>query len=106
MNEIKSLKELLKIKNQSLSIVCCCTNWIAPCLSQKKIIEQISKQLPGAKPIYYLNLDRLPDLAWKLEIKTVPTILIFEQGKEKKRVTGLRSPEWFKKVLDQNNICK
>jgi thiol-disulfide isomerase/thioredoxin len=37
---------------------------------------------------YFLSLDKFPDLKAKMKIKTVPTIIVLNNGQEAKRVEG------------------
>jgi hypothetical protein len=37
---------------------------------------------------YYLSIDKFPDLKSKMKIKTVPTIIVLNNGQELKRIEG------------------
>lgn len=45
------------------------------------------KQVNGVN-YYYLSLDKFPELKSKMNIKTVPTIIVLNNGQEAKRVEG------------------
>lgn len=69
-----------------------------PDLSQGKVVVQMNyewnkinnyqwKTINGVR-YYFLSLDKFPELKVKMKIKTVPTIVILNNGQEIKRVEG------------------
>ena len=69
-----------------------------PDINKGKVVVQLNyewnkqnsyywKQVNGVN-YYYLSLDKFPDLKSKMKIKTVPTIIILNNGQESKRVEG------------------
>tara|TARA_R110000868_G_C10343473_1_gene715495 strand:- start:92 stop:424 length:333 start_codon:yes stop_codon:yes gene_type:complete len=69
-----------------------------PNLSQGKTVVQINydwnkvntyqwKTVNGVK-YYFLSLDKFPELKDKMKVKTVPTIIVLNNGQEVKRTEG------------------
>ena len=65
--------------------------WCAPCKMLAPILEEISKDLEEKILICKVNLDENQDLASKFSIKSIPTLLLFENGKLKDTKVGLLS---------------
>lgn len=61
-------------------------SWCGPCkmlsLETKKLDEK------GTIDIYYIDIDLNEELTEKYEIHSVPTLIIFENGNETKRISG------------------
>lgn len=63
-------------------------DWCGPCKMMAPIIEEVGKQIQGK--VGKVNVDKNQDLAMKYNIISIPTIIIFKEGKEVKRFVGLR----------------
>ena len=65
--------------------------WCAPCKMLAPILEEISKDLEEKILVCKVNLDENQDLASEFSIKSIPTLLLFENGKLKDTKVGLLS---------------
>ena len=62
--------------------------WCQPCQTLGPIMEKIARQLPVHKQnIDYVN----PDIVQAANVRSVPTVILVEDGVELKRFTGVRS---------------
>tara|TARA_B100000579_G_C22094733_1_gene516177 strand:- start:2 stop:325 length:324 start_codon:yes stop_codon:yes gene_type:complete len=55
--------------------------WCGPCKSLGPILEEISKDLKDKLQVVKVNLDENQDLAMKYSIRSIPTLLLFKEGK-------------------------
>lgn len=62
--------------------------WCGPCKMLAPILEQVQGETDVE--IVKVDIDESMDLARKYGIMSVPTMILFENGEEKDRVTGLR----------------
>ena len=65
--------------------------WCGPCKILTKTIEQNEDKFNV--PIYKVDIDNAPQLAQALGIRSVPTIIRFENKQETKRLVGNQSIE-------------
>lgn len=65
--------------------------WCAPCKVLTKTIEQNKDKLNV--PVYKIDIDSAPQLAQALGIRSVPTIIRFENKQETKRLVGIKPIE-------------
>ena len=72
--------------------------WCKPCLMLSPIIEEISKEMKDIT-FYKLDVDKNPDVAESYGVMGIPTLILFKDGKESKRIVGVRSKEEIKKEL-------
>jgi thioredoxin 1 len=61
--------------------------WCAPCRAIAPILEEIEKENNKIK-IGKLNVDEYPDIASKYKVFSIPTLIIFKNGKEIGRMVG------------------
>ena len=82
------------IKNKRVLIDFYAT-WCGPCKMLGLVLEKISKE--NLIDIYKVDVDIFSDLASEYNIYSVPTLIVFEDGKEVKRISGFMNEEELKK---------
>ena len=75
--------------------------WCGPCKFQEPIVHKLADQYAGKVKVGKLDVDIGKSTASVYKIKSIPTIIIFVDGKEVKRFTGLAQKDELSKVLDQ-----
>ena len=74
--------------------------WCAPCKMIAPIISQLAEEYKGKIKIGRLNVDGNQATAQKYGIMGIPTMILFEKGKEVKKIVGLRNKESLIKELE------
>lgn len=98
--EIKSNDFDEKIKNSSKKVIVdCYAEWCGPCKMLSPIIDQLADEIESCD-FYKLNVDESGDIAQKYGIMSIPTLLIFEEGKLKDTLVGFRSKEELKSIVE------
>ncbi len=73
--------------------------WCGPCRMQTPILEGIAKELNGKARIVKLNTDENPQTARQYGINSIPTLILFKDGKEVERMVGVQPAESLKRKL-------
>ena len=73
--------------------------WCGPCKAIAPILEELAEELGDAVKICKVNVDNNSDIAGKYEIRAIPTMLIFKDGKVADTAVGLSSKEDLKAKL-------
>ncbi len=76
--------------------------WCGPCKMIAPIISEISEEFNNKVKVGKVNVDEEKELAIKYGISSIPTLVIFKDGKIAKTLIGFRPKEEIKEVL--NNI--
>lgn len=63
--------------------------WCAPCRALEPILEQLVQDYKGQVRIGTINIDEAPEVAARFGVRGAPTLIVFEQGREKARKLGL-----------------
>ena len=90
--EKENFKELIKEK----VLVDFYANWCGPCKMLSPILERTNSELKVIK----VDVDSFEDLARKYGVMRIPTLILFENGKEIKRNIGFISEEQLEKFLN------
>lgn len=64
-------------------------SWCGPCRMLGPIIDQLGSELTDVK-VCKVDVDANHDLAAKYKVETIPTLVVFEGGKEVKRSVGVQ----------------
>ena len=63
--------------------------WCGPCKMQAPIVEQVAAQVEGKARVVKVDVDAAPDIAQRLGIQAIPTVVVFKNGKPEKRFVGV-----------------
>ena len=84
-------KEVLKSEKPVL--VDFYADWCGPCNAMAPVIEEVATELDGKAKVGKINVDENSDIAVEYNVMSIPTLIIFKNGKEEKRLVGLRDKE-------------
>ena len=83
INEITANEFGASISNcKDIVLVNFTANWCAPCQIQHAILEVWSNTQDRNIFIYKVDVDRSPELAIKYQVRNIPTMVVFKEGKE------------------------
>ena len=64
--------------------------WCGPCKMLAPTIEQLAEELKDEVVVAKLDVDQSQDIAIKYQVMSIPTLILFKDGKEVKRSVGFR----------------
>ena len=73
--------------------------WCGPCQMAGPIIEELSRQLAGKIKVGKINIDEHPQTPTKYGVMSIPTVILFRQGKEAGREVGFVGKEGYQKLI-------
>lgn len=79
------------IKSTEMILVDFYADWCGPCKMVAPILEEIAQE--GIVQVAKVNVDQQPKLAERFGILSIPTMIVFQDGKEKKKLIGARSKQ-------------
>jgi thioredoxin 1 len=74
--------------------------WCGPCRAIAPLVEELAGEYEGRIGFGKVNVDENPKVATEYGVRSIPTLLIFKDGKPMAQIVGLRSKEELKKQLD------
>lgn len=63
-------------------------SWCGPCRALGPVVEEISHEMSSKLDVYKCNVDDEPDLATKFRIVSIPTLILFKDGKPVHTMVG------------------
>lgn len=65
-------------------------DWCGPCKMMAPVVEELAGELQGKAKVGKINIDENQELAIEYNVMSIPTLIIFKDGKEFKRFVGAR----------------
>ncbi len=67
--------------------------WCGPCRMLAPIVEQIAEEQAGKVKVGKINVDEQPELAAEFRVMSIPTLLVFKNGKVVNQSLGVQPKE-------------
>ncbi len=64
--------------------------WCGPCRMQSPIIEQVAGKVAGRARVAKVNVDEAPQTASRFGIRSIPTLIVFKEGKPVQTFVGVQ----------------
>ena len=74
-------------------------DWCGPCRMIAPIIEELSTEFNGKAKIGKLDIEKAQATTSGFQVTSIPTIILFKDGKEVKRIVGIRDKETLKGMI-------
>jgi len=78
--------------------------WCGPCRMLAPTIEKLAGEYEGKVKVGKMNTDENQDTPGGLRISAIPTVLVFQNGKEVDRLVGVNPENKFKQSLDKLGV--
>jgi thioredoxin 1 len=75
--------------------------WCAPCRMLEPTVNQLAEQYAESVRFYKLNVDENSSVSQRYGIKGIPTLIIFNGGREEERIVGATSREALARTIDK-----
>lgn len=85
------------LKSNGVVMVDFYATWCGPCRMMSPIIDSIAEELNGTIKVGKVDCDENQDLAVAYNVMSIPTIIIFKEGKVAKQFVG---------VTDKNELME
>lgn len=76
-------------------------SWCGPCKMLSPVMEQVSEELSGKAKFVKVNVDENPVAANQYRIASIPTVMIFKDGKKINTLVGFRPKNEIKSAIEQ-----
>ena len=90
--------EFNEVIEEGKVLVDCFATWCGPCQMLSPVIEELANEVKEYN-LYKLDVDQNPDVASNYGVMSIPTLLIFEDGKLRSSSVGLKSKDELLSML-------
>ena len=89
-----------EVISKGVTLVDFYADWCGPCRMIAPILEDLANDLHGVATIAKIDIDKHGAPATNYGVTSIPTIILFKEGKEVQRVVGVRDKETLKKMVN------
>lgn len=87
------------ITSSGLVLVDFWAEWCTPCRMQAPILEELDGELGGKVKICKINTDDFPEIANRFGVFSIPTMIIFSDGKQIDKCVGVHTAQQLMEKL-------
>lgn len=74
--------------------------WCAPCLMQTPILEKVARKWGDRVKIVKVNVDENTSIAARHGIRSIPTLLLYKDGRVVRQLVGVQSERALDSLLE------
>ncbi|MDA3880287.1 MAG: thioredoxin [Prolixibacteraceae bacterium] len=101
-NDMASFNDL--INNSKPVLVDFYADWCAPCKMMSPIIEQVADKMQDSVKVIKVNVDKNGQVAAKYGIRSIPTLMLFQNGEVKWQGVGVLQADQIEKIIKSKSI--
>jgi len=75
--------------------------WCGPCKMMKPVLEELHQRKGEQLRIIKIDIDKSPAAANAFNVQSVPTLMLFQNGKQLWRQSGVMQAGSLEKIIDQ-----
>jgi len=76
-------------------------SWCGPCKMMGPVFDELSKEYEGKVVFGKINVDEEQELSSQAGVQSIPTLIMFKEGKEVDRVSGFLPKPALKQQIDK-----
>lgn len=78
-------------------------SWCGPCKAMAPILDQVKNEVGDNASIIKIDVDKNQQIAQSLQIQGVPTLILYKNGKQLWRQSGVVQKEMLVNLLNQHS---
>jgi len=78
-------------------------DWCEPCKILDPVLDEVKKRMGENFSIHKINSDHYPELAEQYHIRSVPTLMLFRDGKLLWRMAGFDTADKLEKIIREHS---
>jgi thioredoxin len=76
-------------------------SWCMPCKLMSPVINEVAEEISGNASVGKLDVEHSKSVAAKYNIRNIPTMLLFSNGKEINRIVGAKTKDFLLKEINK-----
>ena len=75
--------------------------WCAPCRMMAPVLNDVADGLSGNQKVGKINIEQQQSLANQFKVRSIPTLILFRNGKEVKRFVGIKQKDFLIREIQE-----
>ena len=77
-------------------------SWCAPCRMMAPVLNDVAAELTDSAHVGKVNIEQYQSLAQKFQVRNIPTLILFKNGKEINRFVGVKSKDFLVQQIQKS----
>lgn len=90
--------------NTGVTLVDFWAEWCMPCKMMAPVINSVAEELNGNESVGKLNIEQHQAIAAKYKVRSIPTMILFKNGKEINRFVGGKTKDFLLKEIKKSTL--
>ena len=78
-------------------------SWCMPCKLMVPVLNELAEEVDGRVTVAKLDVDQSKVTASKFAVRSIPTLILFKNGKEVHRFVGVKTKDYLLKELNRRS---
>lgn len=74
-------------------------DWCVPCKKMSPIVDAVAEEIGSSVVFCKINIDENSELAERYSVMSIPTLILFQNGKETDHLMGVQSKDVLKRFV-------
>ncbi len=97
-----SNKNFKAVTSRGLVLVDFWAAWCGPCKMMAPVLNEVAEEAGDTATVAKLNVDHNQDLAQRFKVRSIPTLVLFKDGKEINRYVGVKPKKFLLQELKKS----
>jgi len=76
--------------------------WCGPCRMIAPVLDELAEEMDGKVRFAKLNVDENQQIAYQFQVSSIPTFILFKDGKMADRMMGAMPKSAFQSFIERN----
>jgi thioredoxin 1 len=95
-------KNFLHLTKNKLVLVDFWAAWCSPCRMMAPVLNEVATELNGNSHVGKIDIEQYKSLAQKFQVRNIPTMILFKNGREINRFVGIKSKEFLLQQIQKS----
>ena len=78
--------------------------WCGPCRAMAPVLDEVAEHYGANAILLKFNVDQDPNVAVRYQVRGIPTLILFKDGKEAGRLVGTQEKDQLRKLIDGSMV--